>query len=237
MGKFIDLTNKRFGCLTVIQQLPERKNNNIIWKCLCDCGNYNNVPGNHLRSGHTTSCGCQQGKRPFEDLTNKKFGKLTVVNLNGKSSNGHLMWKCICECGNSTIVDSTSLRSGHSQSCGCLKSHGEQKIIQLLKNNNIPFETQKTFNECRFKNTNRLAKFDFYVNNKYLIEYDGIQHFEYKGTSWNTKHQLKIIQERDEQKNIWCKNNNIPLIRIPYIHFNDLCLEDLLLETSKYIIN
>ena len=37
-------------------------------------------------------------------------------------------------------------------------------------------------------------------------------------------------------KNAWCLANNIPLIRIPYTKYNDLCLEDLLLETSQYII-
>jgi hypothetical protein len=37
-------------------------------------------------------------------------------------------------------------------------------------------------------------------------------------------------------KNQWCKENNIPLIRIPYTHFEDICLEDLLLE-SKFRIN
>jgi len=37
-------------------------------------------------------------------------------------------------------------------------------------------------------------------------------------------------------KNQWCKNNNIPLIRIPYTHLEDLRLEDLLLETSQFII-
>jgi len=37
-------------------------------------------------------------------------------------------------------------------------------------------------------------------------------------------------------KNTYCKEHNIPLIRIPYTHYNDLCIEDLLLETSNYII-
>jgi len=37
-------------------------------------------------------------------------------------------------------------------------------------------------------------------------------------------------------KNQWCKENNIPLIRIPYTHLQDLCLEDLQLETSQFII-
>lgn len=43
-------------------------------------------------------------------------------------------------------------------------------------------------------------------------------------------------QEHDKLKNQWCKENNIPLIRIPYTRYNDLCIEDLLLETSNFII-
>lgn len=38
---------------------------------------------------------------------------------------------------------------------------------------NIPFETQKTFNDCYFE-SGWPAKFDFFVQNKYIIEYDGI---------------------------------------------------------------
>jgi hypothetical protein len=37
-------------------------------------------------------------------------------------------------------------------------------------------------------------------------------------------------------KNQWCKENNIPLIRIPYTHLKDLSIEDLILETSKFKI-
>lgn len=47
---------------------------------------------------------------------------------------------------------------------------------------------------------------------------------------------LEEQKEKDNYKNDWCKNNNIPLIRIPYTHLKDLCIEDLLLETSTFII-
>jgi len=37
-------------------------------------------------------------------------------------------------------------------------------------------------------------------------------------------------------KNQWCKENNIPLIRIPYTHLKDLQIKDLMLETTKFLI-
>ena len=71
-----------------------------------------------------------------------------------------------------------------------------------------------------------------------MIEYDGEQHFEknIQNTGWNTKENFKKIQKRDLLKNKYCLNNNIPLIRIPYTHKENIVIEDLLLETSKFII-
>ena len=46
---------------------------------------------------------------------------------------------------------------------------------------------------------------------------------------------MKIKYKHDLIKSKWCKENNIPLIRIPYTHFDNLCLNDLLLETSNFI--
>ena len=51
-----------------------------------------------------------------------------------------------------------------------------------------------------------------------------------------TSQHLFENQQRDIFKNNWCLENNIPLIRIPYTHLNNLCIEDLLLQSSKYLI-
>lgn len=135
---------------------------------------------------------------------------------------------------------STALRSGHTISCGCLTlSHGESRIREILDTAKIPYQTEVTFSDCIFPDSQGLARFDFYVNNQYLIEYDGIQHFECDNfnKSWNTKEHLVKTQQHDLYKNQWCKNNNIPLIRIPYTHEQNLCLEDLKLETTTFLIN
>ena len=126
------------------------------------------------------------------------------------------------------------LRQGNALSCGCLKSKGEERIAQLLKNNNIQFEQEKKFDNFIYQDTNRKAQFDFYVNNRYLIEYDGKQHFNIGG--WNDKEALEKNNIHDKLKNEYCIKNNIPLIRIPYTHLNKICIEDLLLETSKFIV-
>jgi len=82
----------------------------------------------------------------------------------------------------------------------------------------------------------RSSFFDFYVDNKYIIEYDGETHYKYNLHGWHNQEQLKAQQERDMIKNQWCKENNIPLIRIPYTHYENLCIDDLKIETSEFIV-
>lgn len=55
------------------------------------------------------------------DLTNCKFGRLTVVGFERKNRYGISIWRCQCDCGNKSIVASSDLRSGNTQSCGCLQ--------------------------------------------------------------------------------------------------------------------
>ena len=123
---------------------------------------------------------------------------------------------------------------GLVKSCGCLKaSIGEQKIEELLTKNDILFVKEKTFDSCLLTDSiYSHARFDFYIENKYLIEFDGVQHFR----DGCFGHNLKERQEKDAIKNQWCRDNNIPLIRIPYTHLDELTIEDLVLETSQFII-
>lgn len=227
---FIDLSGTKKGKLTILEPTTLRSGGRIIWKCLCECGNICYVSANNLEK--TQSCGCLKYKnQPFKDITGQKFGKLTVLEKTEQRKHGNIVWKCLCDCGNICYIQSASLIHGLTKSCGCLKSQGEEKIIKILQENNIYFEKEKTFDSCRFDNSNSLAKFDFYINNSYIIEFDGVQHFKQMG--WES---LSEIQYRDICKNKWCKENNIPIIRIPYTHYENLSIKDLLLETSAFII-
>lgn len=61
MNAEIDLTGMRFGRLVAVKRAghhvsPSRKQ--ILWECVCDCGNKLIVQRSSLRSGNTSSCGC-----------------------------------------------------------------------------------------------------------------------------------------------------------------------------------
>ena len=59
MAEFVDLTLKRFGHWTVIERAGITERHAILWRCLCDCGQFRLILGFTLRSGASRSCGCQ----------------------------------------------------------------------------------------------------------------------------------------------------------------------------------
>lgn len=227
-----NIIGQQFGKLIVLEQTSERQCGAIIWKCKCECGTIAYVSTGNLKSGHTKSCGCERfnnGVNLQLNLLNQKFGKLLVIKKL-PAENGESKWLCQCDCGNKIPAIGWHLTTGVKQSCGCLKSKGEMKISQLLQKNNIPYVMEKTFDTCRSPLTGQKLRFDFYVNNSYLIEYDGEQHFIARNSGWSTDEQLQKTQLYDSIKDQWCKDNNIPLIRIKYTQFNNLNIKDLILE-------
>lgn len=77
MGNLIDLTGQKFGRLTVLERDWEhqKKNNShhrkTYWICRCSCGQIVTVAIDHLKSGHTCSCGCL--KESHGELVIKKL--------------------------------------------------------------------------------------------------------------------------------------------------------------------
>ena len=245
MPKKLNLLNNRFGRLLVIEEAPNQ-GKKTMWKCLCDCGKECIVPTDSLRTGNTSSCGClrkdlakEQSKKNIKSLLGKKFGKLIVVQQ-AQSYRNHSAWLCECECGNQVIVNSVELNRGDTLSCGCLKSsYGEKIIENILKSNNIKYIKEFSFVDL-VSEKNVPLRFDFAILNdddtvQMLIEYDGEQHYLNKTNTFWKNDSLAQRQSRDNQKNNYCLENNIPLIRIPYWEKNNITY-DLLMKSNKYLI-
>ena len=235
-----DISGQKFGRLTAIYPTEKRSGTSVVWHCKCECGNECDISAGAL--GKTVfSCGClrrelgkEKGKQFILDVTGQKFGKLTVIKYIDMPDRLGSYWLCQCDCGKQCIVSRQSLVQNNTSSCGCLRNYskGEYFIKKILDEAKIFYE-QEVPVDVGFK-SGCPARFDFKINtsnNYYLIEYDGEQHFQNTGYGI-----LKETQERDKIKNKWCKENNIPLIRIPYWHLEKICLEDLLLETSQFIM-
>lgn len=122
---------KRFGRLTVVGITGQKSScGNTMMLCRCDCGNMVEVSTGQLSSGNNRSCGCLR-KKPPDDLSNRRYGHLTVIR---QAENNSRKWLCQCDCGNMKIVTHAALIKGGIKSCGCItgnKNRIEQKKIKI----------------------------------------------------------------------------------------------------------
>jgi hypothetical protein len=182
------------------------------------------------------SCGCYTAEKFFQTSTKihpgDKFGKLTVIEPTRRENETHVFWKCQCECGSITFVRSTSLLDPYgTRSCGCLNSKGEEKIAQILNEHSITFNRQQKYPDLISPKGAQL-RYDFFIDNKFLLEYDGSQHYEEDTRSKNT---LEERQLYDGIKNDYAKSHNIPLKRIPYWDYDKITLENIM--SDKWLVN
>ena len=244
MPKYIDLTGQKFGRWKVIEKVPNLKSRDSKWLCQCDCGQTKEVLGKNLRNGRSSSCGCykneisrqemiKRNKKGALDLRNDKYGLLTPIEPTEKrSSQGSVIWKCLCDCGNYTEVSVDNLRGEHPvRSCGCISySIGEKNIENILINYNINYQKEYKIKELG------QYRYDFAIfeENKLikLIEFDGRQHYEKTGTLWD--YDFEERQKRDQIKNEYALSHNIPLVRIPYWERDNITLE--MIMGDKYLV-
>jgi len=131
------------------------------------------------------------------------------------------------ECGKIFMVEPKKFLNGAG--CPyCISSKGEKYIRFILDSNNINFEEQFKFNDCKFINT---LPFDFCIfdnnkNIKFIIEYMGKQHYIPYGFGEKDLEKInksfESMKIRDKIKEDYCKNNNIPLYQFHYKDFKKL---------------
>lgn len=190
----------------------------ILHKCTIHNVEWKAYPDNILRG-----CGCYKcGNEKIGDKNRKDYEQY-VEELKAKNPNvividsyinalTPILHRCLID-GCEWYATPANLLYGYG--CPkCQESKGEKAIAQWLNNNGIGYVRQKTFDNCCDK---RPLLFDFYLP-KYnvAIEYDGKQHYE-PTEHFGGKDAFAIRQKHDKIKNIYCKENNIKLIRISYL--------------------
>ena len=135
MGKRLNLINKKFGRLIVLEDVGNSKQGGSLWLCKCACGNKKVVLGSYLKEGNVKSCGCLHKENITKnklDLINQKFGKLLVIKYINSNRQNQSLFLCRCACGNKVIVRGNSLKNGGTKSCSCLQ---REKVIEINKSN------------------------------------------------------------------------------------------------------
>lgn len=219
-NKSKDIIGKVFGRLKVIEEI--KTNNGRKSRCLCQCGNEIIISKKDVMSGHTQSCGCLQKERASELNEKDWTGYISdygvkIINKSHQNEHGQWIWNCECYCGNIFKILPIKIANGHTTSCGCRNESSREFFIKnILLENNIDFQTQYSFSDCKNK---YVLRFDFALLKNgevfYLIEYDGMQHYKPIKYLGGVEGYEKTVS-RDKIKNEYCEKNNIPLLRLKY---------------------
>ena len=127
--------------------------------------------------------------------------------------------KILCSCGNEFEVDVTHFVNGKYKcnQCRIKQSAIASKVELWLNINHIDYIKEKIFKDCM---NIKCLPFDFYLP-KYnaCIEVDGIGHYRpvaFSGDKEQAKSQYIIRVKNDNIKTNYCKDNKIPLLRLPF---------------------
>lgn len=141
-------------------------------------------------------------------------------------------WWICSECNHSW--ESTVTNRFHGNGCPqCKESKGEKTVRVILESFDVNFKRQYEFNNL-IGVGGKFLRFDFAIFNSMnqlicLIEYDGEYHFH----KFYEDDNHEIIVEHDRRKNVFCHENKIPLIRIPYWDFDNI-KEIIIKELARY---
>lgn len=223
-----DLNGMRFGKLVVVSKA--KSNNGAMWTVECDCGKRKTLRGGSLIDGSTKSCGClakEHGASTSKDFTGKRFGKLTAIEATKERKSKHVVWKCMCDCGNFAYVDTSNL--GRTMSCGCISFSSQATILGYVQQKykmqstiDIKSEHYVSINRVRYFFDIAIVKDDKVIG---FIEYDGHQHFypvAFGGMSEKkAQRAYENTVKNDRAKDKYCEKHSIPLCRIPYTEYDN----------------
>jgi hypothetical protein len=244
---FIEELNKKYGEseFTILNTIDTCKEKITIRHNNCIDGNqhiFETTP--MIMKSKTSFCGCprcndlnnantlRKTQQEFVDEVFKCEGnEYSVVGEYFNSQTKLLMKHNICGTEWEITPSNFIYQANRCPICSDLhKSKGENKIKECLDKFNIIYSKQYRIKECKYK---RALPFDFAIFDdeektklKYLIEFQGIQHFVAQTFGGISKERaednLKYVQNNDKIKSEYCIKNNIKLIKISYWQFNEI---------------
>ena len=198
-----------------------------------ECGHEYKVTYNNFKGGRRCP-ECANEKRRKGRMKDKKHYMSTISHFSDLDDyilgdyNGidHPMKVIHKVCGHEYNVTPNMFRRGRR--CPYCRdiSIAETRITKKLDSMGVNFVREYKFDDLKsVDNDNYYLRYDFGIldnNNqlKFLIEYDGKQHFECD--SFYDEESFTKLQKNDKLKNEYCENNNIKLYRIHYSCFSHI---------------
>lgn len=207
---------KNYELLTTPEEYNIIDNSTDKIKFKCDKGHNNEAILFNI-TRHACSICAKRKKFTYEEVKAEfeKYG-YEMISMEYINKTTHL--DVLCPKKHKCRVTYAHFRIGSRCFTCCPNSKGEERIKEYLVSKQLDFIPEKKFPDC--KNIRELL-FDFYINNKFIIEYDGRQHF-YSSDLFGGEKEFLLTQKRDKIKTDYCRNNNIPLLRICFTDYKNI---------------
>jgi hypothetical protein len=92
---------------------------------------------------------CPVCDRTHQDLSGLIFTRLIIMKCSGKTRKRNTLWECLCNCGNTVELEGHALKSGNTQSCGCLQRELFLSKRYSLKHGKHGTKAYRTWNGIR----------------------------------------------------------------------------------------
>ena len=135
-------------------------------------------------------------KGEYIDISGNKYNMLLVLEYVGRDGR-KTKWKCLCDCGNTVIVDGTHLKNGHTKSCGCYQKQLIKSLNQKtgMTNTKLYYTYRNILNRC-YRKGNYSNKYykdrNIQVCNEWLDKENGFEAFMKWAFSHGYKEGLSI---------------------------------------------
>lgn len=158
--KHVNVTNNKFGLLTILGEGEWRGRNNKAkhFACICDCGEMRYVECTKLIKGEVKSCGCIKGSlissKNKSNLIGQTFGLLYVVEISGRTSNRTIVWNCLCNgCNKHFNIPTHNLsKKNGSKSCNkCFIKRGPEHHSWKNDKSNEDREYERNLDSVKYK--------------------------------------------------------------------------------------
>lgn len=243
----------KYNRLTILGRAKgsEKYNNTYVY-AICNCKDHNIIKAqlNKIKKGNTQSCGCYHkecatklGQSAALNLLGEIIGDFKIIKKTDERDSEAVVWlgECI-HCGKIRKISTRYIHDliNHPHVCTCQRRNGsafERKVDEILTNNNITFEREVTFDELKYEETNQHPRYDFLLPQyNCIIELHGEQHYKEGRGFFKQKLSLEDTKARDAIKQSWAIQNGYKYIVIPYTQQNNITINDLLPDTSYFLI-
>lgn len=199
---------------TLLSTKYENSTSKLDFKC--PNGHINKINYSDFRAGNRC-IDCSKVRRSTFEEVREVFESNNCVLLSNKYTKSKDKLNYICPVGHVGKITYDSFSRGTR--CGiCMESKGEVAIRKHLQKIKLEFVPEMKFKQCK---SERCLPFDFYVNNQFIIEFDGEQHFK-SVDFYGGEKKFKKRQLHDKIKTDFCFDYHIPLLRISYDCIKDI---------------